>query len=200
MQDNAQNSTTTPFPITVCGIEELPGHAKRKISHVLSIVDPDHGSIDAFGDYGEHARMELRFHDIIEDVPGMEPPQPHHVEEVLAFGREVLNDPEAAAHLLVHCHMGVSRSTASMSLILAQAQPDLDARQILHQVLAIRGKAWPNLRILGFGEDILGRKGEFTEAVPELYALQLEKKPELEELFTSYGRGREVEAALAFRK
>jgi predicted protein tyrosine phosphatase len=198
MQGDAPKSVKTPFPITVCGIQELPGHSARHVSHVLSIVDPDHGSLDAFGDYGEHARLELRFHDVIEDSPGIEPPQPHHVEQVLSFGREVLRDAAAVRHLLVHCHMGVSRSTASMALILAQAQPDLSARNVLHQVLAIRQQAWPNLRILGMGEEMLGRKGEFTDVVGEIYALQIERKPEMQTLFTEYGRAREVEAAQAF--
>ncbi len=199
MQDDSQQPPGAPFPITICGIQELPGHAVREVSHVLSIVDPDHGSLDAFGDYGEHARMELRFHDVIEDLPGMEAPGPHHVEQVLEFGREVLRDPEALRHLLVHCHMGVSRSTASMTLMLSQAQPDLSARQIFHQVLTIREQAWPNLRILEIGEQMIGRGGEFSGVAGEIYARQIERKPELEDMFTSYGRGREVEAARRFR-
>lgn len=199
MNDEAHKSTGTPFPITVCGLHELPDHAARQVSHVLSIVDPDHGSIDAFGDYGEHARMELRFHDIIEETAGLEAPQPRHVEEVLSFGKEVLRDPDALQHLLVHCHMGVSRSTASMTLMLSQAQPDKPARQVLHQVLAIREQAWPNLRILEMGEQILGRGGEFSSAVAEIYAHQLDRKPDLKTMFINYGRGREVEAGLAFK-
>lgn len=199
MQDDSLKFHETPFPITVCGLQELAGHAALQVSHVLSIVDPDHGSIDAFGDYGEHARMELRFHDVIEERPGIEAPQPRHVEEIISFGREILRDPEALRHLLVHCHMGVSRSTASMSLMLAQAQPHRSARHILHQVLAIRDQAWPNLRILEIGEKMLGRDGEFSGAVGEIYAYQLDRKPELKPLFTGYGREREIAAGEAFK-
>jgi len=64
----------TPFMITVCGLEELAGHADRKVSHVLSILDPDQPEPEAFGAYGEHARLELKFHDIIEETPGFRPP------------------------------------------------------------------------------------------------------------------------------
>ncbi len=114
-----------PFLITVCGIEELAGHADRKVSHVLSILDPDHAEPEAFGAYGEHARLVLNFHDVIEDTPGFQAPQPAHVEKILEFGRGILHDPENIRHLLVHCHMGISRSTAAMTLLLAQAQPEL---------------------------------------------------------------------------
>lgn len=199
MPDTASPKLHLPFQITICGIEELPGHAERQVSHVLSILDPDHGELEAFGTYGEHARLELRFDDVIEEGDGREPPQPEHVEQVLTFGRDILRDPEALRHLLVHCHMGVSRSTASMALLLAQAQPQTPARNIFHQILAIREKAWPNLRILTFGEELLGRKGEFTEAVAEIYRFQIDRRPELKELFKGYRRGREVELAEKFK-
>ena len=40
---------------------------------------------------------------------------------MLAFGRDAGRDP---SHLLIHCHAGISRSTAAMLMILAQAFPD----------------------------------------------------------------------------
>ncbi len=186
-----------PFQITVCGIQELECHASGQVSHVLSILDPDHVEPEAFGAYGEHAKLELRFHDVIEEAPGIQPPQPQHVEEILSFGRDMLRDPDALRHLLVHCHMGISRSTASMALLLAQAQPHASARDVLRQVLAIRERAWPNLRILTFGEEQLGRDGEFTNAAAEIYRIQLGRRPELKDFFLEVGRAREVELARA---
>lgn len=107
-----------PFGITVCGIEELAGHGAAGASHVLSILDPDHPVPEAFGGFGEHEKLELRFHDIIDETPGLLAPQPGHVEAILALGRDLLAEPARPAHLLVHCHAGISRSTASMVLIL----------------------------------------------------------------------------------
>lgn len=196
MQDDTPARFQFPFDITICGIEELPGHAERKVSHVLSIIDPDQPELEAFGTYGEHARLQLRFHDIIEETPGEEAPQPHHVEQILSFGRDILREPAALRHLLVHCHAGVSRSTASMTLLLAQAQPQLSARDVLHQVLAIRDKAWPNLRILTFGEQQLGRPGEFSQAVGEIYRYQLDRRPQMQDFFVEANRAREVALAL----
>jgi predicted protein tyrosine phosphatase len=184
-----------PFEITVCGLQELAGHADREVSHVLSILDPDEPEPQAFGAYGEHARLELRFHDIIGEAPGYIAPQIEHVEQILRFGTSLMADPENLRHLLVHCHMGISRSTASMALLLAQTQPELSATSILDQVLTIREKAWPNLRLLQFGETILDRRGEFTSAVGRIYRLQLERKPELKKFFLDIGRHSEVELA-----
>ena len=94
-------------------------------------------------------------------------PQQEHVEQLLAFGRDLLAEPRPSAHLLVHCHAGVSRSTASMSLILAQALPDRPAAAILGEVLRIRPQTWPNLRILEFGDRLLSRNGELARAAFE---------------------------------
>jgi predicted protein tyrosine phosphatase len=186
----------TPFIITVCGLDELAGHAERRVSHVLSILDPEHPEPEAFGAYGEHARLGLQFHDVIEETPGSKAPQPEHIAQILAFGRDILRDPENLRHLLVHCHAGISRSTASMTLLLAQAQPQLSAAEILAQVVHIRAKAWPNLRILELGERQLSRSVEFSSAAGAVYRLQIERRPEIKDYFLNGGRRREVEAAL----
>jgi len=189
-------SVKTPFMITVCGLEELAGHADRQVSHVLSILDPDQPEPEAFGAYGEHARLELKFHDIIEETPGFRAPQPEDVAKMLEFGRDILRDPENLRHLLVHCHMGISRSTAAMALLLAQALPDAPASEVMAHIVRIREKAWPNLRILMFGEEQLGRKGELSSAAGAVYRLQLERQPEIKTFFAESGRGREIEIAL----
>lgn len=187
----------TPFMITVCGLEELAGHADRQVSHVLSILDPDQAEPEAFGAYGEHARLELKFHDVIQETPGFIAPQPEHISKMLEFGRDLLGVSENVRHLLVHCHAGISRSTAAMTLLLAQAQPELGATDVLAQVVHIRAKAWPNLRVLALGAEQLGRKGEFIEAVGAVYRRQLEQRPEIKKFFLETGRAWEIQVALA---
>jgi len=186
--------TTIPFEITVCGIDELPDHSEVGVSHVLSILDPEWPVPDAFGAYGAHARLELRFHDVIEEADRF-PPQPEHVAQLLAFGRDLLAEPAPGAHLLVHCHAGVSRSTASMILMVAQARPQVAASSIAQEILRIRPQAWPNLRIIEMGDAMLGRGGDIVEAVKGIYGVQLERRPELAKSMASGGRGREVAAA-----
>ncbi|MDB5374952.1 MAG: protein-tyrosine-phosphatase [Belnapia sp.] len=182
-----------PFPLSVCGIEELTGHCETGVSHVLSILDPDHPEPEAFGRFGEHAKLELRFDDIIEPTAGKIAPDAGHAEAILGFGRALQAEP--APRLLVHCHAGISRSTASMALILAQARPELPAATILQGILGIREKAWPNLRLLELGDAMLGRGGSLPAAAAALYCHQLRIRPHLVEVMRRAGRGREVDAA-----
>jgi predicted protein tyrosine phosphatase len=181
-----------PFELTVCGIDELAGHCQVGVSHVLSILDPGYPEPPAFGSFGEHRRLELRFHDIIDETAGMLMPQQADVENLLAFGRDLLTEPAPAAHLLVHCHAGISRSTASMMLILAQARPEVAGRDIVAQVVRIRPRAWPNLRILEIGDALLGRSGEIVAAAHERYRDMAAQRPEWKQFILDAGRSREI--------
>lgn len=183
----------TPFRITICGIPELGGHAAAGVTHVLSILDPEWPDPLDFAGFTPHRRLALRFHDIIEPLPDRLAPSRDDVIRLLAFGGELRET--AGGHLLVHCHAGVSRSTAAAALILAQAEPDRPAREALDAVAQLRPRAWPNLRLLELGDALLGRDGEIVAAAGALYRRALDREPYLEEAMIDNGRGREVIAA-----
>ena len=136
-----------PFRTTICGIEELGDHCELGVTHVLSILDPGAPEPPAFGSFGEHARVELRFNDAIEELPDRVVPELQHVQEVLALGRDLTASPAMDAHLLVHCHAGVSRSTLTLEYRKAVEEQDVrlsDAQALgaqLDQVLLRLGRA-----------------------------------------------------------
>jgi predicted protein tyrosine phosphatase len=185
-----------PFRITVCGLDELAALRGVRISHVLSILDPEWPVPEAFGRFGEHRKLELRFHDVIDEAPCMIMANPGQIRQLLDFGAGMERDPVADAHLLVHCHAGVSRSSAAMALLIAQAMPGKSADAIFAEILRIRPQIWPNLRIVEMGDHLLGRNGALIAAAHRVYRMQIDKRPELVESFVSGGRGREVEAAM----
>jgi len=182
-----------PFQVTICGIDELECHCAGGITHVLSILDPGWPEPEALSGFSINRRLRLRFHDVIESQPGWIAPERWDVELLLAFSRDLAVSEEA--HLLVHCHAGVSRSTAAATLVMAQARPDRPADEVLREVVRLRPRAWPNLRILEFGDEILGRRGEIIEAARAHYRRALEREPWLAEAMIDGGRGREVVAA-----
>ena len=189
-----ENSVHSPFKITICGIDELIDHSNANVTHVLSILDPTTSEPDAFGQFGEHARLQLRFHDVIEDiVPGYDSPQPHHIASLLAFGRDLMQEPEGRAHLLVHCHMGISRSTAAAVLLLAEARPNSSATAIMAEIAKVRSKAWPNLRMIEIGDDMLGMNGDLVEAVRERHHQLARALPSVAEFMRENGRERELD-------
>jgi predicted protein tyrosine phosphatase len=180
--------------ITICGILELGEHSAAGVTHVLSILGPNGLDPPQFAEFAPHRRLVLRFHDVIEPLPNQIAPTRTDVERLLVFGREVGETPDA--HLLVHCHAGVSRSTAAAALIMMQANPEWPASAALEAVAALRPRAWPNLLILKFGDTLLGRNGEIVAAVGAIYRRVLARDPEFGERMIDAGRRREVSVAL----
>ncbi|MGH7037966.1 MAG: tyrosine phosphatase family protein [Stellaceae bacterium] len=182
-----------PFRLTICGLDELVGHGAGGVTHVLSIIDPDCPEPEAFRAYAPHRRLELRFHDIIDPAPDCVMPQREDVARLLAFGRGLAE--ASAAHLLVHCHAGLSRSTAAAALLLIQARPGRPVEEAFAAIVAVRPRAWPNLYILELGDALLGRGGEIVAAAHAHYRRALAAQPGLGLVMAAGGRGREVRAA-----
>ena len=182
-----------PFQLTICGIDELGLHCEERVTHILSLLDPGWPEPEALGAFDPHRRLELRFHDVIDTGPGCIAPESLDVEQLLTFGRDLTE--ARGTHLLVHCHAGVSRSTAAATLILAQRRPDRPAEEALLAVVRQRPRAWPNLRILELGDALLERRGEIVEAARAHYRRVLDREPWLIEQMIDSGRGREVAEA-----
>lgn len=184
--------------LTVCGIDELDALSTRQVSHVLSVLDPGWPELAAFGGYGEHRRVTLRFHDIIDAARGKIMPEPDHVAQILAFGTSLQDGAgeRREGHLLVHCHMGISRSTAAMLTLLAQVYPDESEEALFGRLREVRPQAWPNSVMVAFADEQLGRGGRLTQALRHHYGHQLKAQPKYTDWMTRLGRGRELEMAL----
>lgn len=179
--------------LTICGLDELADHASRGVTHVLSLMDPGWPEPAAFRAFAPHRRAAYYFHDAIEAAPDIAPPRAADVEAILAFGREIGSD---SGHLLVHCHAGISRSTAAMLMILAQAFDREDEDAVVARLEQTRPQAWPNSLMIGFADQRLARGGRLSEAVRKLHARRLTARPELAEVMRRLGRAREVDRAL----
>jgi predicted protein tyrosine phosphatase len=189
-----------PFSIsvlTICGIEELPAHQPRDVTHVLSLLDPDWPELEAFESYGEHHRTTLHFNDIIEPSEGKVLPTPDDVAEILRFGSDLAasSGGREEGHLLVHCHMGVSRSTAAMLSLLARVHAGENEDRLFERLREIRPQAWPNSVMVGYADDLLGREGRLAAALKRHYGQQVTRDPALAQWMIDLGRRREVEMA-----
>jgi predicted protein tyrosine phosphatase len=182
------------FPtLTICGLDELDDCQGRRVTHVLSILDPEWPEPAAFQAFDPHFRATLRFHDAIEPGPGVLLPEKADVEAILAFGRGASKGPR----LLVHCHAGISRSTAATLMILAQAYPLEQEDALVDRLIEIRPQAWPNSRMIALADKLLARQGRLMAAVGAIYARQLANRPELAEIMRRGNRAREVELGLS---
>lgn len=179
----------------ICGIDELAARSGHGITHVLSLVDPELPEMEHFESYGSMRRLVLKMHDIIEAKPRMVLPEPAHMQSILEFGHLVESESNSFGSLLVHCHMGVSRSTAAMVAIMAQAHPEEAEDHVFETLRRIRPQAWPNSLMIKYADDQLDRGGKLTAALRRHYRVQLDAKPEVGTWMGTLGRQREVDMA-----
>jgi len=89
------------------------------------------------------------------------------------------------------------RNSRRTRICWCTATPEVPADRIFAEVLRIRPQAWPNLRMLEFGDAMLDRRGELLAAAAGVYRTQLDRGQYLPEQMRSGGRGREIIAALS---
>jgi predicted protein tyrosine phosphatase len=182
----------TTIRTSICGIDELDALSGAGVTHVLSLLDPGWPAPEALASLAAKARLDLRFHDIVDPLPGLRRPDRTDVAMLLDFARGI---GDTAAHLLVHCQKGLSRSTAALVLVLAQSRPDQDAGAVMADVVRMRPRAWPNLRVIELGDEMLGRGGALIAAAAQCYRDRIAWQPRLADAMIEMGRIREVDCA-----
>ena len=182
---------TPAFNVTICGIPELPQHFSAGVTHVLSIIDTHEPRPSALDSYGKIDHELIRFDDVVAEYPGFEACTSAHIEQLLAFGGRVRTRPDA--HVLVHCHAGVSRSTAAAAILMAQFRPG-DEEAAFLKLLELRKHGWPNTRMVEFADELLGRDGAMLRGLDAYRRALIEAKPHLREIVRNIGRGHELPA------
>ena len=178
-----------PYRITICGLGELAGHAQAGFTHVVSILDPERADPEDFTAYGPHRRVLWRFDDVLSSGLGMTVPCEHDVRKILALGEELL--AEGADQLLIHCHAGISRSTATAVILMAQNNPGRET-EIFAELSRIRPRSWPNSLMVGIADDLLDRRGALSAALRAHHARVAAAHPDLAEQIRINGRAHEL--------
>jgi predicted protein tyrosine phosphatase len=125
---------------------------------IVSIGDPGEAAPRAVSRSKKRC-LRLTFADYDHEYPTS--PQHAHVNDIIAFARATRPDER----LLVHCYAGISRSTASLAIILRVLHPELDHDAVFEAVHRIRPEAWPNRRLIAYADEILKCEGEFSAAL-----------------------------------
>lgn len=183
------------YEIFVAGLPELKDYAAprvgARVGHIVSFLDPDFDADEHFVSLAGIERSEFRFHDLIEPGDDTILPERDAIETLLTLG-DALHD-RAPGAVLVHCHAGISRSTAAAAILMAQYNPGREA-EVCERLLAIRPQAWPNSRMIRFADELLERDGALVGAVETIYRNAAAGRPDLVAALRRFGRGAEVPA------
>jgi predicted protein tyrosine phosphatase len=108
--------------------------------------------------------LYIRIGDITEPLDGHVLPAEEHVEQVIAFARAWdRNEP-----LVIHCHAGVSRSTAAAFIIACTLAPSRAETEIADAIRRASHTATPNRRIVAIADAMLKRNGRRMAAIERI--------------------------------
>ncbi len=183
------------FEIKVGGLHSIGALVPEfRPTHLLGILDPPTPQ-PAVYDHDPHSRttLLLRFQDI--DASQPDGPTAEHVAKIIAFADEVRGaHARAPARLLVHCHAGISRSTASAYIALARDFGLERADDAFRQLLRTTVNPWPNRRLVSLADDALGARGRLLaplDAYRETNIERLESMMAYHRLLMEASRGDE---------
>ena len=121
------------------------------------------GELCGFDQRGRQARIQ--FERLAEVAAGA----------IIAVGRELARSA-SGGHVLVHCHAGVSRSTAATAILLARESPGREA-EAFRTVARLRPGAWPNGRMIDLADALLARQGRLTAGLREMQEARMGGRP-----------------------
>ena len=105
-------------------------------------------------------RLALAFHDIDAPRRGLVAPDRDMVQTLLDFAAE-WREPEP---MLVHCWMGISRSTAAALIVACALRPERSELEAAQALRAASPTATPNPLMIALADDLLGRQGRLVAA------------------------------------
>ena len=102
--------------------------------------------------------------DISEPLDGHILPAEQHVRELIEFAKSWdRNEP-----LVIHCHAGVSRSTAAAFIVACALTPSRPEAEIADAIRRASHTATPNRRMVAIADAMLGRSGRMITAVERI--------------------------------
>lgn len=125
---------------------------RAPVDHVLTLVSPDADSLPPVA-----PRTVLRFNDIVEPRSGLVAPSAADIAAILA-----LKDTPT---LLVHCHAGVSRSTAAAYILACATRPPGEEETLAADLRGACPEATPNALMVALADEALARDGAMRAAI-----------------------------------
>lgn len=108
--------------------------------------------------------LSLEFNDIAIAQDGLILPSLRQIEQLIDF----LSDLELDQDIVIHCWMGISRSTAAAAIGCAVLNPKLDAPTIASALRKTSPMATPNPLMIELADAKLNMQGTLTAAVAKI--------------------------------
>jgi predicted protein tyrosine phosphatase len=143
------------FEIKICSLDSADDYIDKWATKTISLLDPNLRDV-----YPSTPTRHVEFfNDIAQPFYGWIMPKMLHLRNCLEFSESFTNNDR----VLIHCHAGVSRSTAIAIAILIQH--GMSVGDAFDKVLEVRDCAWPNAEIIALTDVHFGLGGSLIDHI-----------------------------------
>ena len=152
--------------IHVCPLSKLDETLKRSgAGWMISLSGP--GKSPEQPEQINRGYLALEFNDISEPREGLIPPSENDIKKLLNF-IDSWRSTEQSDPLLIHCWMGISRSTAAALIAMAQINPRADPDQLAGKLRELSPVATPNPLMISIADSLLELDYRLVSAVAKI--------------------------------
>ena len=147
----------TLIPLHICSLEAAREIDINRYDAVITIEDSD--APEPFRVEGEGPeQLVICCDDISVPLEGYVEPNETHISAALRFAYRVAKETNGS--ILIHCHAGISRSSAIALAIIAQQLGPGKEREAVQQLEKINPNCRPNKSMVWMTDEMLGRNGK----------------------------------------
>lgn len=150
----------TLVPIHICSLEAVREIDVSVYDGIITIEDThieEPFRVDSDGP----EQLILSFDDISVPMEGYLEPEKKHIHAALRFGYKIAK--QTGGSILIHCHAGISRSSALALAIIAQRLGEGKEEEAVHQLEMINPNCRPNKSLVWMTDEILGRNSRLYD-------------------------------------
>lgn len=151
--------------LIVTSVDFAPAYyLSGKVDATISVGTPGVGIPDGFERVPLRLRLEMEdLYEVKEihkyQTQGRRAPNESDVRRIVVFSRKLKGDET----VLVHCHAGISRSSAAAWILLYILEGPGSEHVTLNHLLGVRPQAYPNKILMAYADRVLGAR--FLEAM-----------------------------------
>ena len=150
--------------LVVCPLSRLSTTALACGAREMVTLLSNQNALDRPAGILPERHLFLDMNDISIKVEGLQEPQAYHISRLIEFAGEW----DRSAPLLIHCWMGISRSTAAAYIIAAALNTDNDEVTLAQELRRRSPSATPNARMVALADRVLSRDGRMIAAVRDI--------------------------------
>lgn len=155
------------FQLSICGRLTVCQYYDKQVTHHIAIGLPEEGNTYRLA--SNPKRWDLQFDDILNEPnepDGFRYPSKEDALYIIYYIADYIRlDLQAPVHLLINCQAGVSRSTATAYIILNVLSGPGREQECLDEMLKVRDCAVPNVLLIKYADELLGRNGKMLKVV-----------------------------------